>query len=108
MPSYEKIKHYAERSEQHHEKEPDDFIRAVLELAAHDVDDRHEPDEKEGRAHYDNRRGEAQSQIHYAMIDPGRHCPALRVKSGPPKVRSTFMPCPASCRSGTLPVVPVQ
>lgn len=69
VPSDEKIEDDADRGEQHHEKEPDDLVRAVLELAAHDVDDRREPDEEKRRAHDDDRHAEAGPEIEYERIE---------------------------------------
>lgn len=69
MPSDEKIEDDADRGEQHHEKKPDDLVRAVLELASHDVDDRREPEEKKRRAYDDDHHAEAHPPFHYTVID---------------------------------------
>ncbi len=47
MPSDNKIKQYSDRREQYHEKEPDYLIRIIRELAANDIDDRYQPEQKQ-------------------------------------------------------------
>jgi RNA binding exosome subunit len=70
---YEEIQRHSNRSEHHHEKEPDDFVRAVPELTRDDIDDRYEPEEKESDGHYGDRSAVARTGFNELRIEKGSH-----------------------------------